>query len=137
MAFVNTYNKWEAARAFINTWLKDKSIYCNYCGLPYNPKDVTEEGHWIKCCEDPQIGRNIDHTIGVIKQNKELRKIQNNSTASTKSKAMRYALSMPPSLYRALNDYFLKMYKQKIFDNTKELRTFMKEFPAFCIPERT
>jgi len=42
--FIKTADKWEAISAFINTWLKDRALYCNNCGFPF-----------VACCEKPRI----------------------------------------------------------------------------------
>lgn len=128
MAIVSTNNKWEALQAFINMWLQDKRYYCNHCG-----KDLIEGVP--ECCENPQVGRNLDHTRGLIKQNKEMQTTRKNTLASTADKSMRWGVSMPPKLYMDANNYFRKMYKEKLFQDKKELREFMKQFPQFCIPE--
>jgi len=49
---------------------------------------------------------------------------------------MRFGVSIPPRLLHDLGNYFMKMYNEKLFDTQEELRSFMKEFPAFSIPER-
>lgn len=125
-----------AIRAFINTWLKDKSVYCNYCGLPFNPKDQNEHGQWNPCCENPQIGRNVDHTMGIIKQNRAIRETRKNDFAQTDSKAMRMGISLPPMLLKDLENYFKKNYDQKLFVDNKELHKFMREFPDFTTCRR-
>ena len=129
MAFVNTYDRWEAAHAFINTWLKDQSKYCNNCGADYFP-DLPY------CCEKPQVGRNVDHTVGLIKQNAELRKMSRNVHASNETKTMRWGVSLPPRLFQALNSYFQQHLGHKLFAEKKDLREFAKRFKAFSIPER-
>jgi hypothetical protein len=123
---VKTNNKWDAVRAFINTWLKDQTFYCNNCGENWNPLT-------FPCCENPQIGRNIDHTKGVIKQNKMWRQTRKNKHASTDDKSIRWGISMPPRLLYDLERYFKTQYNEKLFNNNKELYKFMKEFPEFCV----
>lgn len=130
-----TKNKWIAVRSFINYWLKDKTYYCNVCGMPFDPRDK-ENGHWKPCCEEPQIGRNIDHCMGVVKQNKELQKVRINDVGSTKDKSFRWGISMPPRLMKDLEDHFRSKYKEKLFNDQKELRQFMKEFPAFMVAKK-
>lgn len=126
MAFVKLTNKIDASRAVINTWLKDPSLYCNNCDLDSKYFLATES-----CCENPQIGRNIDHMMGGIRQNKVLREIAENDYGSTKDKSLRFAVSMPPRLLRVLEDYFAK-HGEKLFTDKKELHEFMKAFPALC-----
>ena len=129
MANVQTSDKWVAAHAFINTWLKDPTLYCNNCGQDYlqcceAPRPVllkrakieddkeTEQDIFLHCnhcekdmflcCENPQIGNNKDHTYALVKQNKELSKESMNEYASNKTKTMRMGISIPPRLFRDL-----------------------------------
>ena len=162
MAFVQTTDKWEAAHAFINTWLKDPTYYCNNCGADFlsccaRPhialKKVTliaEEGSNERiisfckncnaevsaCCDNVQIGTNRDHTAGLIKQNKEMQRTRTRLTASNKDKTMRWGVSLTPRLYNALNKYFLDTIQEKLFENKKQMHEFMRRFKQFCIPER-
>jgi len=122
-------SKWDAVRGFINLWLKDKTLYCNYCGKTF----VKTE---FPCCENPQVGRNIDHTRGVIKQNKELQKTRRNEFASNESNTMRLAASLPPRLYLDLDKAFKDQYNIRLFDNKTDLHEFAREFPMFCIPRK-
>lgn len=136
MVFVHTSDKWAATRAFINTWLKDKTFYCNYCGLKYNPNDKDSKGDWSPCCNNPQIGRNIDHTKGVIEENKMVRETRKNELGQTDDKSLRYGISLPPTLMRDLNNYFKIQYGQKFLADNGELHKFMKEFPQFTTCKR-
>jgi len=126
MTFIKINNKIDASRAIINTWLKDPTIYCNHCGLDSKYFLVEES-----CCETPQIGRNIDHMKGGIRQNKILREIAKNDYGSNQDKTMRFAVSMPPRLLMTLEKYF-DGHNEKLFNNQKELHDFMKAFPALC-----
>lgn len=126
---IKTKNKWDASEAFINTWLKDQRKYCNHCGQDY---DLL----FFPCCENPQVGRNIDHTRGLLKQNRELQKTRLNEYASTENKSIRWGLSLPPKLYMDLDRYFKKLYNEKLFEDNGEMRQFMKRFKNFSIPER-
>lgn len=54
-----------------------------------------------------------------------------NSTASTKSKDMRYALEIPASLYEVIKKRF-----PLVFSDKKELHWFMKNFPRFKVPNK-
>jgi len=135
MAFVRSTNKMDAIKAYLNTWLKDETMYCNYCGVDYMPHIVdTGEGTYNQlCCENPQIGRNIDHTKGLIKQNQELTKNLDKETGAMKNGAMRIGLSLPPRLYTDLKKYF-EGYDEKFLDTPQELHAFMREFKQFTIP---
>ena len=159
---IKTFDKWEATHAFINTWLKDNTYYCNNCDSDYasccsipHPilmKRTLTEGSETKeavvlhckncgkevwqCCENPQIGTNKDHTLGAIKQNREIQKSRHRDTATNESKTMRWGLSIPPRLYQVLVKYFKDSYQEKFIDNKKDLHAFMRKFPQFKIPER-
>jgi hypothetical protein len=132
---LQTKDKIEAIQSFINTWLKDKAVYCNNCGLPFI--DIKKaDGSWDACCETPQLGRNVDFAVAILKQNKMIRQTRKNETASNDDKTMRWGVSMPPMLYQDLESYFQKNYKEKLFKDNKELHTFMKRLPQFCVAER-
>jgi len=118
----------DAIRAFINTWLKDPRWYCNNCGHNYGQVQPKPP---FTCCEEPQVGRNIDHTRGVIKQNAEIRKTRRNDYGSNQKKDLRFGVSLPPVLLRDLEKYFAQYYQQKLFENKDELHKFMRAFPAF------
>lgn len=132
MAFVKTTDKNLIIRNFINLWLKDNTFYCNNCGEVFNPAIHIDES----CCEDPQIARNIDHIKGLTKQNKEIRDSLKNDYASNESKTMRLGISLTPKLLRDLEQYFRKEYNEKLFNNTKELHSFMRAFPEFTIAKK-
>lgn len=137
MAFVRTTNKMDAIKAFVNTWLKDQTFYCNNCGIDYFP-DVVDTGEGVYqnlCCDDPNIGRNIDHTKAIIDQNSNIRSDLDKSTAATKDGSIRFAVSLPPRLYNDLKRYF-EGYGEKFLDTPSELKSFMRNFPQFCIPEK-
>jgi len=166
MAFVQTTDKWLATHAFINTWLKDPTLYCNNCGDVYVPccaktqpvitkitKSITKDGkesiedryvykcknccaEMYICCDNPQVADNKTHTYALIQQNKDIQKSRLHSTAANKTKTMRLGVSLPPALYDALEKYFKETLNEKLFDNKIELREFMKRFPQFTIPER-
>lgn len=112
-------------------WLQDEQLYCNNCEAIYGEKPMP-------CCENPQVGRNIDHCRGVIKQNEQIRQTRKNMYASTDDKSIRWGVSLPPKLLQFL-DTFFKMYsteKKGIFKEEGELVWFARKFPQFSIPER-
>jgi len=125
---IRTNNKEKAFRAVINTWLKDKTVYCNACG-----KDFSGDPN---CCEEPQIGRNMDHCMGVIKQNKMIRETRANDFASTSDKTLRLGVSIPPGLYTLLDNFKTMNGKPKLFREDGELNWFMKTFPQFRTANR-
>jgi len=125
---IRTNDKFLAARAILNTILKDKRLYCNWCGAAYDPND-------FPCCDNPQVGSHIDHLKGVIKQNKEIRKTRKNDFASLKNKSFRWAVSFPAGLWHEWERCFKNSQKEKLL-KPGELTKFMKEFPQFCIPKR-
>ena len=87
------------------------------------------------CCQEPNFGRNIDHCLGVIKQNKEVQETRAKETGASKDNSWRSAVSLPPRLYWSLEGFF-KSYGEKLFNNDEEMYAFMKEFPQFRICKR-
>lgn len=112
---IRTPNKFLAARAILNTILKDTRKYCNYCGNTYDPKDYP-------CCDNAQVGSHIDHLRGVIKQNVELREMQANDFASTKDKSFRLAVSLPVGLYREWERCFKNNQGRKLLETGDDLQ---------------
>ncbi len=123
-----TTDKWDSAKSIINIWLDDPTIYCNNCGENFNAEFPE------KCCDNVQLGRNFDHAYGLFQQNIERRKMQINIYGSTKDKTMRACVSLPPKLMQILEGFF-KKYDEKLFNNDKELKQFMRRFPQFTVPE--
>jgi len=126
---IQTRNKWDAIRAFINLWLKDQKQYCNYCGKAFSTEHYP-------CCENPQIGRNIDHTKGIIKQNKERQETAKNVYGANDAMNLRFAVSLPPRLLFDLEKYVEGTGNGKLFNNITELHEFAREFKVFCVPEK-
>lgn len=126
---IKTKDKWVVVKAFITTWLKDQQLYCNYCGSFFDK-------NFFPCCENPQVGRNIDHTMGLIKQNKEMTKSRLNEFGSTKKKTLRWGVSIPPKLLHDLEKYLKTLGEKKLFNNNREFHQFMRKFPAFRIPDK-
>lgn len=127
---VKTSDKWEALHAFINTWLKDPTLYCNICGSDYKP-------HLGQCCSEPQIGTNLQVTKAVIAQNREHTKTRANPFASDKTKNLRWGISIPPRLYESANRYFKQHgYEKGLFSDDGDLKAFMRKFPYFRIAEK-
>lgn len=123
---IKTNKKEPAFQAIINTWLKDKQLYCNECGKDFNPlKDSP------LCCDTPTIGRNIDHCMQIVKQNKEVAKSRLNDFGSNKDKTMRFSLSMPIGLFYMLDNYKKSLGLPGLFKEQGEQVWFMKTFPAF------
>lgn len=123
--------KMEAIKGLINEWLHDQTVYCNHCGLDANPALLIHES----CCENPQLGRNIEVYMACCKQNKRITQDNIKLTGATKANNMRHAISIPPRLYSFLTGYFEK-YGEKLFNNQKELHAFMKSFPQFKVCEQ-
>jgi len=130
---VSSRNKWDATHAFINIWLKDPRWYCNNCGQNYGVETPKSP---FTCCVKPQVGRNIDHTKAVMKQNERIKKTRNNDYASNGKKTLRFGVSLPPMLLADLERYFKKNYNEKLFENKEEMYKFMKKFPQFSIATR-
>lgn len=126
MSIKQTTSKITAIKAYINTWLKDQTVYCANCGEDWNAAFHVHES----CCECPQFGRNADHTRAVIKQNKDIADTRLKDTGATENNSLRIAASIPPRLLRGLEDYF-KKHGDKFLETPKELHAFLKEFPAF------
>lgn len=125
---VKTSNKEAAFKAVINTWLKDKRVYCNNCGHDFKP----ELG---KCCESPEIGKNIDVMLAIVQQNKNLRAEQFNDLGSSRDKTIRFGVSLPPDLYQILDKYCRDHGDKGLFADAKDLNWFMKKFKCFTIPK--
>jgi hypothetical protein len=127
-----TSDKWLACRNFINLWLTDQTVYCNNCGMNFDANYFKYE----TCCDNPQLGRNFDHMKGLYDQNKARREAQKNIYGSTEKKDMRVCLSILPRLLMDLEKFF-KQHGEKLFNNEKELQTFMVRFPEFRVPAQT
>lgn len=127
---VKTPNKELAFHAVINTWLKDRTLYCNQCGEVYKEDKPA-------CCDNPQVGRNFDHCYGLIKQNKEMAKSRLNDFGSNEDKNLRWGLSLPPSLFNVLDNFKTMNGQPKLFEEKGELTWFMKKFPQFKTCNRT
>lgn len=125
---IKTKNKVDFLKSYINSWVKDKSKYCNNCGMPFNGV--------IACCDNPHIVNNATVTKLIIEQNRRLAKTRKNDYASIDDKSMRQTISLPPKLYRDLEKKCRNDYDEKLFKNNKELHKFMREFPEFTIPKR-
>jgi len=121
--------KMKLIRKFINGWLQDPLVYCNSCGIPYFPSDRD-------CCDNPQIGNNLQHCWAIIIQNKARQKTRDNEYGSNKDNTLRIGASLPEKLIRDLEQYFHENHKQKLWNNQKEFRLFLKSFPQFAICER-
>ena len=120
-----------AIKAFIEDWLKDPEFYCDNCGMKFYPHIHVQES----CCETPMFGRNIDHTMMFIKANHSFKKTLKKRTGASEKGSMRMAVNMPRRLYDDLSAYFKRFYKEKLFNDHKEMRQFMRAFPQFCVPE--
>lgn len=120
-----------AINAFLNLWIKDPTLYCGNCGMVAIPEMLAVES----CCDRPQIGRNVDHLRGSLKQNQLSKKeLNDNIYGSNKDNTLRHAVSMPVKLYQDLEQYF-KQHGEKLFNNNKELHEFMHKFPQLTIAE--
>jgi hypothetical protein len=120
--------KMKLIRDFINKWLQDPLVYCNNCGMP----------HFVggPCCDDPCVGTNLQHCWAVIVQNKARQKLRANEYGSNPGKTLRLGASLPEKLIRDLELYFREHHQQKLWNNQKEFRLFLKSFPQFTICER-
>lgn len=132
---LKTKSKWQAARAMLNIILQDKRFYCNWCNADFNTDSVDENGKWIPCCENPQIGRHLDHIKRIIRQNKSIQESRKNDFASTDDKTLRWGVSLPPRIFQLWNMGFIKSFNCKLLDNNQDMHEFMKEFKCFAIPK--
>lgn len=124
---IKTNDKYKSARAILELLLKDKTLYCNWCGDDYI--------HGFVCCENPQIGSHADHLKAVIKQNRIVRETRNNDFASTDDKSFRWGVSLPPRFLREWEKCFKTSQGEKLLGKG-DLNKFMKEFPQFCVARR-
>ena len=129
MAFVKTTDKWTAIHAFINTWLKDDTKYCNNCGMDFIPDGMA-------CCDNPQYGTNKEYMVALLKQNKLRQETRKNDFASDDKKSLRLGVSILPRLLDDLEQYCETTMKEKLWKNDHELNEFMRRFPCFCIPKK-
>lgn len=120
----------KAARHILNLLLKSDRKYCNDCGKEYDKEN-------FPCCDNPQVGRHLDHVKGIIKQNAELRKERANDFASNKEKTLRWGISLPPYLFREWEEVFQRTQGEKLFrtdkNYKKDFKQFIKEFKQFAI----
>ena len=124
MTFKVDSSKMNATKAFINTWLKDPTVYCASCGSTFRGE---------LCCEEPYLTDRMTRVTGLMEANQEAQAEQLNQFASTKNKNMRRSLSMPTELLKDLESYFMSQYEEPFLADQKETRAFMKAFPQFCI----
>ena len=106
--------------------LKDNRVYCNNCGKNYDG---------AICCEDPQIGSNADVAQAVAAQCRYQRETAANEHASTKNKALRFGISLPPFMYEALENYE-RMHGRKLIADQKDINWLMREYPMYAIPRK-
>jgi len=120
----------DAIHALINTWLKDPTIKCGWCGTEYHPNS-------FPCCDKPFIGTNLEIFRQFYEQLKRDRDSRKNIFASNDGKNMRWKLSFPPGLFEWLTHTFKKMYGEELFNSRYTTSWFAKKFRKyFTIPER-
>ena len=124
---IKTTNKKDAYTALINTLLKDPTQYCSECGTPFHRG-------MPKCCEEAQIGTNMEICSAIIAQVREARETRQNAFASTKNKSLRWGISLPAFIYEGLRDYEAKHHR-KFLDKTEDIVWFARNFPQFAIPK--
>ena len=125
---IKTNDKWQAAKALINVWLKDKTIYCGNCDADYDKR-------FFPCCDEPVLGTNFDHTKAIVEGIKDQKKIALNEYASNKKKNFRSTVKIPRRLYGLLDRYY-KNHGTKLFENESEVRQFARKFKMFKVPVR-
>jgi hypothetical protein len=134
MGFKLTTSKETAIRAFINEWLRDSTVYCNYCGEKYVVPPVGCEE--MICCDRRQLGTNLTLLHALIQENKRIRETRANAFASNKDMSFRLGISMIPRLMSDLEDYSINTLKEPLWKDSNEMNDFMRSFPQFCIPEK-
>ena len=112
-------------RAYISKWLGDSRYYCNNCGEEWLPALHLHES----CCENPQFGKNIDHCMGLLKQNKNTKVDQLKETGATADNTFRSAVSLPPRLYADLTQFF-RRYDEKLFNNNRGIKSIYEGVPT-------
>lgn len=123
---IKTHDKWEACHALINTWLRDKTIYCGSCDAEYDEKS-------FPCCDDPVLATNYEHCKAIVEAIKEQKKTLINEYASNKKKNFRSTVKLPRRLYYILDKYY-KDHGTKLFENEMEVRQFARKFKQFKVP---
>ena len=127
---IKSGNREDAIHALINTWLKDKTLKCGWCGAKF-------ERTTFPCCDQPFIGTNFDIMSQFNKEMKMSRDTRKNVYASNESKNMRWKLSFPPTLLQWLIESFKKMYGEDLFTEEYNTTWFAKKFRKyFAVPER-
>jgi hypothetical protein len=130
MTLIKVGNREDAILALINTWLKDPTVKCGWCGSTYNPLSMP-------CCEQPFIGNNITIMQRFYKELKLNRQTRRNEFASTKGKNLRWKLSFPPLLLQFLTNAFRRMYNEELFNEKYTTTWFARKFRRyFAVPER-
>ncbi len=127
MAFKLTTSKETALRAFIHEWIKDDTVYCNYCGDKYVAPPVGCEE--FLCCDKRQLGTNATILHALMIENKRIRETRLNQFASNKDKTFRMGISMPPRLLHDLEEYSINTLKEPLLKDAKEMNDFMRSFP--------
>lgn len=125
---IKTKDKWTAAHAIINVWLKDKTIYCGDCDADYKKE-------FFPCCDEPILGTNYEHTKAIVEALKDAQKNLVNEYASNKKKTFRSTVKLPKRLYNMLDRYY-KKHNTRLFENEIEMRQFARKFKQFCVPIR-
>ena len=92
-------SKYDAVKALINMWLKDRDIYCGQCGEQFYVGRP-------KCCDEPFLGNNSQMLKQFLSENKRIKSTRANKFASNKDNSMRLGLSIPADLYAYLQDVF-------------------------------
>jgi hypothetical protein len=131
MGFKITNIKETAIRAFLNEWIKDEQIYCNYCGMIYTPPPEGCEP--IICCDKPQLGTNKSLLTALIHENKRIRENRLNDFGSNEDKTMRIAISITPRLLHDLEEYCIHTLKEPLWKDRAEMDDFMRSFPQLCV----
>ena len=130
-------NRKAAYDSVINVCLSDKSVYCANCGHPHQDRLHIQ----FICCDNPQVGTNMDHAKAIIRQNKEIKKTRMNQHASTPGKNLRWGVSLPQWLYNALDEYEKRLSSaeepgRRLFKTNDDIYWFARNYPQFAVPEK-
>ena len=127
MGFKLTNSKEVAIRAFINEWVKDQTVYCNYCGDKFI--QAPEGSEQYVCCDNRQLGTNATILHAHLLEIKRIRETRLNKFAANKDKTFRMGISLPPRLLHDLEEYSINTLKEPLLKDSNEMNDFMRSFP--------
>lgn len=114
----------DAIEALINTFLKDPTKRCGWCGTTY------VEGN-PPCCEQPYVTTNRGIYQQFYRELRDRREQQKNKFASTDDKSIRVKLTFPPTMLDFLTRSFKMMYGEDLFSKEYGTSWFAKKFGKY------